>query len=287
MQKREIRYINTIAELEAAKRLPDFNINEIYSGGKNALFSANLEKSRWVIQNGINLNYVDRKRKNAVFYANTPEKLELLIDSGVNLYHLDRYKRSFIYYMSAKMIKYLLSDKCSLDLTPIINKKHNTSDPLLFAIVSEKWTLEDFSRFVTKGGHIFARNKQKEDILEFLMLKNANHLIVPLMLTYKFKNIDTRYNNGCIPATYAETGNFLLSLSDQPEKNKEIIDYLWENHNTEFRNMADFICYLHENTNQSIKKAHKFLEEYIVAKDKSSLESTIGSVNTLNNKARL
>lgn len=287
MQKREIRYINTIPELEAAKKLSDFNINERYSGGKNALFSANLEKSKWLIKNGINLNHIDRKRKNAVFYANTPDKLELLIESGADLYHLDMYKRSFIYYMSAKMIKYLLSDKCSLDITPIINKKHNTSDPLLFAIVSEKWTLEDFSRFVNKGGHIFARNKQKEDILEFLMLKNANHLIVPLMRTYKFKNIDTRYNNGCIPATYAETGNFLLSLSDQPEKNKEIIDYLWENHNTEFRNMADFICYLHENTNQSIKKAHKFLEEYIVAKDKSSLESTIGSVNTLNNKARL
>lgn len=287
MQKKEIRYINTIPELEAAKKLSDFDINERYSGGKNALFSANLEKSRWLIKNGINLNHLDRKHKNAAFYANTPDKLELLIEAGVNIYHLDMYHRSFMYYMNAKMVKYLLSDKCSLDLKPIINKKHNTSDPLLFAIGSQKWTLEDFSRFINKGGHLFARNKEKEDILSFLNLQSANHLIIPLMKNYKFKNIDIRYNNGCIPATYAETGNFLLSLSDQPKKNKEIIDYLWENHNAEFRNMASFISYLRENTNQSIKEAHQFLEDYIVGKDRSSLDSAIGSVNTLNNKVRL
>lgn len=287
MQKREIRHLNTISELEVAKTLSGFDINQIHSGGKNALFSANLEKSRWLIKNGINLNHIDHKRKNAVFYANTPEKLELLIESGVNLYHLDMYHRSFMYYMNAKMIKYLLSDKCSLDLTPIINKKHNTSDPLLFAIGAEKWTLEDFSRFVNKGGHIFARNKHKEDILSFLNLKSANHLIIPLMQNYKFKNIDIRHNNGCIPATYAETGNLLLALTDQPEKNKEIIDYLWENYNKEFRNMADFICYLHENTNQSVKQDYQFLEEYIVVKDKTSLEKTIGSINSVNNKIRI
>lgn len=263
----KIHNINTITELDSLKLQTDFNIDFIHNY-KTALFKSNLTKTHWLLKNKINIHYKDKKGKTALFYVKSPDKLSLLLSAGINPYHLDQHGRSFLYYMDKKMISYLLSDKNHLDLKPILNKRDKGLDPLLFQI-SSQFELKDFQKFVNKGGNLFIRNIHKQDILHELYYDRPE-LIIPLLNQFKFKNIDTIYTNGCVPANLENTGNFLLSLTEEPEKHSEIIEYLWNYYNKDFINMFEQIKTL---DGDEIEGEKLFIAGFIIEKERIVLQN--------------
>lgn len=277
----KIHNLHTIPELDDLKTQSGFDVNFI-DNYKTALFNSNLAKTDWLLKHKIDVHKEDKKKRTALFYVKNPEKLCSLLSAGANPYHLDRYGRSFLYYMNKRMLSYLFSDKNTLDLKPILNKKDKALVPLLFQI-SLLFEIKDFHNFVNKGGNIFIKNTQKEDILSILLYEKSE-LIIPLLQQFKFKNIDSIHNNGCVPANLQNTGNLLLNLAEEPEKHLDIIEHLWNFHNKEFINMFEQSKTL---PNYKNKKEINFINKFIIEKERVLLKSNTENMKKTQKMSRI
>lgn len=84
----------------------DIDVTNKY--GKNALFHAGIPKTRYLIEQGINVNHTDNAGKNALFHPNF-EKAQLLVAAGINVNHTSLKQRNAAFYTTDPKILDLYS----------------------------------------------------------------------------------------------------------------------------------------------------------------------------------
>lgn len=285
IKKKTLGTAKTIQDLESLKKEPDFDINQNFPGKKNALFTAGIEKSKWLIENNINVNKIDSKSQNALFYATTPEKLNLLLESGLNINRLSMFNYSFLYTITPNLISYVFSDDFKYDISNIINIPDNKKLTFLqYAFnedkIKEKEAILFIQQFVKKGGDVLFKNKRNISILNFTFSKPE--LFIYLLENFNFENIDQNYTETTSWQGTFDTQNLLCSLFSKKDSNtKESLDYLFEHKNKEFMNMIHYI-----NTSPQTKNYISYANEYVSEKERKILNITINK-NTEKNIKRL
>lgn len=84
----------------------DIDVTNKY--GKNALFHAGIPKTRYLIEQGINVNHTDNAGKNALFHPHF-EKAQLLVAAGINVNHTSLKERNAAFYTTDPKILDLYS----------------------------------------------------------------------------------------------------------------------------------------------------------------------------------
>lgn len=82
-------------------------INAVNIHDENALFFADAEQTKILIEMGINVNHVSTRTENALFHA-SPEKTELLIKAGINVNHIDSRKENALFFSNYESAKLLI-----------------------------------------------------------------------------------------------------------------------------------------------------------------------------------
>lgn len=123
-------------ELEKEKTIYDINSEEEYlsckdkvdinhvrnSLGYNCLFSADSEKAKWLIKQGINLQHKDASGINALFGSDL-EKTKLLVESGIDIYCVDKEGKNALFYINRDILELLEREYMDFDLIMV------SSDP--------------------------------------------------------------------------------------------------------------------------------------------------------------
>lgn len=279
----------TISELEELKKQKDFNINQRISGGKNALFTAGYEKSKWLLENGISIEKLDSKSRNALHYVKTPDKFELLISHNINVNRLSMFNRSFLYEMPKKMLDYIFSDKCTVDLSTIINQIDNKGNNFLHFFLNnmidqytQKECISFIDCFTKKGGDPTFKTKTKISVLDIVCDKPE--IFIYLLENFNFEKIDEPYLS-ITTSSVTEQGNLLCHLLHYSINNKnksadidKNLNYLYEEKYSEFVNMANYI-----KTKPDLERFIPELNKFLISREKEVISK---SLNTNKNTER-
>lgn len=265
------RSAKNISELEILKKDPDFDINMKFSGRRNALFTANLEKSKWLIQNNINIHSLDNYSQNALFFVTSLDKLNLLIENGININKLNMYNRSFLFNMKPSIIEYIFSEKCNIDISNIINTPNNKNETFIYSFLTSQnlKNIDLFSlinNFIKKGGIINFKNKSNQYILN--SLGDKPEMFIYLMENFQFDNIDEPYMKNSISSGQKYDRNLLCNLINH--KDMTILDYLFNHKNKEFMNMVKYI-----NNAPETSGLIEITNNYLSLKEKETISNSL------------
>jgi len=286
----------TISELEDLKKQKDFNINQPFPGKKNALFTAGYEKSKWLIENGISIKKLDSKSRNALHYVKTPEKFELLISHNINVNCLSMFNRSFLYAMSKKMLDYIFSEKCTVDLSQVVNQIDNKGNNFLHFFLnninmSDEYTQEEcipfIDSFAKKGGNPTFKTKTKISALD-IVCYNPD-IFIYLLDHFNFEKIDEPYLS-ITTSSVTEEKNLLchllhFSINDENkcfhiDKN---LNYLYEKKHNEFVNMANYI-----KSKPELERFIPELNKFLITREKEFITKSLNiNKNTEKHTKRL
>lgn len=92
------------------------DINHIRNSlGYNCLFSADSEKAKWLIKQGIDLQHKDASGINALFGSDL-EKTKVLIESGIDIYCVDKEGKNALFYVNRDILDLLEREYMDFDL---------------------------------------------------------------------------------------------------------------------------------------------------------------------------
>lgn len=88
------------------------NINELDENGENALFSADATKCEWLIRNGIDINHLSPYNGCSALYTEfemeSDERTKVLIEGGININALNKNNENALFYVHKSSTKFLL-----------------------------------------------------------------------------------------------------------------------------------------------------------------------------------
>lgn len=88
------------------------NINELDENGENALFSADASKCEWLIRNRINVNHLSPYNGCSALYTEfemeSDERTKILIEGGININALNKNNENALFYVHKSSTKFLL-----------------------------------------------------------------------------------------------------------------------------------------------------------------------------------
>lgn len=81
------------------KKLQDLplNFHHIDENGNTALFKANASKIKILLNKGLDINHINNKEQNALFYVNGDKNFKILIENGININQQDINGNTCIY----------------------------------------------------------------------------------------------------------------------------------------------------------------------------------------------
>lgn len=92
------------------------DINHIRNSlGYNCLFSAESEKAKWLIKQGINLQHTDASGVNALFGSDL-EKTKVLVEAGIDIYRVDKEGKNALFYVNRDILDLLEREYMDFDL---------------------------------------------------------------------------------------------------------------------------------------------------------------------------
>lgn len=154
------------------------DINSLNEKGQNALLNASLEKMKWLVENGINVNNIDKSGKNIIFSS---KNVSLLSSYGVNINQIDNEGYSAFYNASREKIKLLVEngfdfDKHS-DLTYLKYEQIKTLIIFISSEVLKKIKIDINALNRQKNNILFGINHLSDEKVEILIEKgcNVNH----------------------------------------------------------------------------------------------------------------
>lgn len=156
--KKEIKYGINVDEI-------NYKLN--IHNNETALFSANLEQTKILLDAGANINHLNDNKENALFHIihlNDEEeqykKMVLLLEAGINVHHKNDNGESFIFFndLSVKMLKKL--EEYKLDF----NIKNEQGRNLLFLFLHES-QYPTVKYLIDKGVEIFSDPVNNETML--------------------------------------------------------------------------------------------------------------------------
>lgn len=107
-----ISIFNIKKESEFLENRSHLDINEINENGETVLFESDFEKISWLLKYNININHQNPYNGCNALYTEyeieTIERTRLLINSGININSLNHNKETPLFYMNKKESKMLL-----------------------------------------------------------------------------------------------------------------------------------------------------------------------------------
>lgn len=203
----------TIDLLEELKKEPGFDVNIKGANGNTALFTASLGKTKWLIANGCDINFINKKNQNALFKLKVKdfEKLKVLIKNGINIEQEDIYGCNFLHNLNNVIIDKLANTENEINISKLINKKAKSEKetPLLYNHL--KKNIEDVKNLIKLGANPNLRTYSGENALHIYC---SNYEVFKYLIeNIKFKNLDKMLNDG----TYSRkpvADNLLYILAD-------------------------------------------------------------------------
>lgn len=180
------------------KHMHEVDINETNDHGFNALVNANMDKMKWLILYGINVNHIDNEGKNILFYPHMP--IRFLIESGADVNALDSNghcllhnasktkidniidggfdfkKHSDLSYLDYKQIRRVIN-RISLDVLETLTINPDVKDRKKSNIIFEMHDIEKVKCLVRKGVDIHMINKEGRNALFGSSYDLAKYLI--------------------------------------------------------------------------------------------------------------
>lgn len=108
----KISIFNIKTESEFLENKNHLDINEINENGETVLFESDFEKISWLLKYNVNIDYQNPYNGYNALYTEyeieTSERTRLLIDSGININSLNHNKETPLFYMNKKESKRLL-----------------------------------------------------------------------------------------------------------------------------------------------------------------------------------
>jgi len=108
----KISIFNIKTESEFLENKNHLDINEINENGETVLFESDFEKISWLLKYNVNIDYQNPYNGCNALYTEyeieTSERTRLLIDSGININSLNHNKETPLFYMNKKESKRLL-----------------------------------------------------------------------------------------------------------------------------------------------------------------------------------
>ncbi|EDK1731629.1 hypothetical protein CHT30_22945 [Salmonella enterica subsp. enterica serovar Infantis] len=105
---------------------PKFNINTVDSKGRNALFYVNAKKTQFLIDSGINKDHQDNTGKTALFFSDYL-KTVALIDSGVDVNICDNEGETALFHKPYEIAQAMIISGAN------VNKQNNKGRTALFS----------------------------------------------------------------------------------------------------------------------------------------------------------
>lgn len=203
----------TIDLLEELKTEPGFDVNIKGANGNTALFTASLGKTKWLIANGCDINFINKKNQNALFKLKVKdfEKLKVLIKNGINIEQEDIYGCNFLHNLNNVIIDKLANTENDINISKLINKKTKSEKetPLLYNHL--KKNTEDVKNLIKLGANPNLRTYSGENALHIYCY---NYEVFKYLIeNIKFKNLSKTLNDG----TYLRNSiadNLLYILAD-------------------------------------------------------------------------
>lgn len=75
---------------EWLKQLSKLNINALNLLKQNALFGSNEHKIKWLINEGLDVNHIDEKGRNALFFVKSVKECNILLKKGIDINVIDK-----------------------------------------------------------------------------------------------------------------------------------------------------------------------------------------------------
>lgn len=202
----------TIDLLEELKKEPGFDVNIKGANGNTALFTASLEKTKWLIANGCDINFVNKKNQNALFKlkAKDFEKLKVLIKNGINIEQEDLFGCNFLHNLNNVIIDKLANTENDINVSKLINKKTKSDKetPLLYN--HSKKNVEYVKNLIKLGANPNLRMYSGENALHIYC---SNYEVFKYLIeNIKFKNLSKMLNDGTNSKN--PTDNLLYILAD-------------------------------------------------------------------------
>lgn len=202
----------TIELLEELKKEPGFDVNIKGANGNTALFTASSEKTKWLIANGCDINFVNKKNQNALFKlkAKDFEKLKVLIKNGINIEQEDIFGCNFLHHLNNVIIDKLANTENDINVSKLINKKTKSDKetPLLYNHF--KKNVEDVKNLIKLGANPNSRMYSGENALHIYC---SNYEVFKYLIkNIKFKNLSKMLNDGTNSRN--PTDNLLYILAD-------------------------------------------------------------------------
>lgn len=278
----------TVDVLEKLKTEPGFDVNIKGASGNTALFTANLEKTKWLIANGCDINFINKKNQNALFKLKVKdfEKLKVLIKNGINIEQEDIYGCNFLHNLNNVVIDKLANTENDINISKLINKKTKSEKetPLLYNHL--KKNVEDVKNLIKLGSNPNLRTYSGENALHIYCY---NYEVFKYLIeNIKFKNLSKMLNDG----TYLRNptaDNLLYTLADllraatkeDKEVEKEKIYLLKEYYPKETEKMLTDIF---DNYSRLDKRVVTELMELKALTEKEELMNSLEGINNHSSK---
>lgn len=185
-------------------------INSVNIHNENALFFADAEQTKILIDMGINVNQVSTRTENALFHA-SPEKTELLIKAGINVNHIDSREENALFFSNYESAKLLIEAGINVNQVTFYGR----------TALMRRTCLEYTQLLLDAGIDIHKTDNENKNALSHVKTGKEMQLLIERGINYSLPNKYQFFQFSSNFLDHSETVKFMLN---QPDFNINLLD---------------------------------------------------------------